>query len=66
MKITTTDGKEYYITENCPYYQTNTAGQHSIGCPNYQPPCQYLVIQSGKLQSSQLLKYPSMTIMAIS
>jgi len=33
MIIRTTDGKEYYVPENCFYCQLNTAGQHSIDCP---------------------------------
>lgn len=38
MKITTTDGKEYYFIENCPYCNPTTAGQHRSDCPNFQPP----------------------------
>jgi hypothetical protein len=37
MKITTTDGKEYYTDEGCLYCRINTAGQHEIDCPMYNP-----------------------------
>ena len=36
MRITTTDGEEYHILENCPYCHLNTAWQHEAHCPMYQ------------------------------
>ena len=33
MKMSTTDGKEYELIDQCPYCQLNIAGNHQLTCP---------------------------------
>jgi len=34
MRFTTTDGKEHFVPEICPFCRLNTAGKHEWNCPN--------------------------------
>ena len=33
MSFSTTDGKDYYIPDTCPYCNLSTGGQHESDCP---------------------------------
>jgi len=34
MKVSTTDGREYWIPDFCPYCNLDTGGSHEAECPN--------------------------------
>jgi len=37
MKISTTDGQEYFLPDYCCYCDMDTGGNHRVNCPYYEP-----------------------------